>query len=352
MEVRDWSYEEFPEFTDIPAGADRLEVTGDEPGTFYVPDVVYAVMDGIPLHLQILLPLTRNNPEKIYPGIVYVQGSGWMEQDCSHNVGRIANLAERGYVVAIVQYRHSGQAGFPAQIQDARNAVRFMRKNAEKLRVNPDEIFLAGSSSGGHTAVMAVIPGAEDCTETGFPVPACAAETGSAVETVSATENAGAAETGTDRVFFDRNVYPGISAGVLGVLDYYGCVSLMMPDGFPTMTDRGEPGSMDTMFLSHIAADEREGLEARASAVTYLTPEQELPPFFILHGTKDRVVNTRQSVELYKKLRACGKQAELHLLGGADHGGPEYWIPEVCDLADAFCKRILAEHRMKQKRTD
>ncbi|MBR0398187.1 MAG: alpha/beta hydrolase [Eubacterium sp.] len=339
MEVRDWSYEEFPEYTDIPAGADRLEVTGDEPGTFYVPDVEYAVMDGIPLHLQILLPLTRNNPEKKYPGIVYVQGSGWMEQDCYHNVGRIANLAERGYVVAIVQYRHSGQAGFPAQIQDARNAVRFVRKNAEKLRVIPDEIFLAGSSSGGHTAVMAAIPGAEDCTETGFPVPGSVTKTGSLHKEA-------------DRVFFDRNVYPGVSAGVLGVLDYYGCVSLMMPDGFPTMTDRGEPGSMDTMFLSHIAADEREGLETRASAVTYLTPDQELPPFFILHGTKDRIVNTRQSVELYEKLCACGKQAELHLLGGADHGGPEYWIPEVCDLADAFCKRILCEHRQKQKRND
>lgn len=328
MEVRDWSYEEFPEYTDIPEGADRIEVTGDEPGTFYVPDVEYAVVDGIPLHLQILLPLTRNNPEKKYPAIVYVQGSGWMEQDCYHNVGRIANLAERGYVVAIVQYRHSGQAGFPAQIQDARNAVRFVRKNAEKLRVIPDEIFLAGSSSGGHTAVMAAIPGAEDCTDTGFSV------------------------SGTERVFFDRNVYQGVSAEVLGVLDYYGCVSLMMPDGFPTMTDRGEPGSMDTMFLSHIAAQDREGLEARASAVTYLTPELELPPFFILHGTKDRVVNTKQSIELYEKLLSCGKQAELHLLGGADHGGPEYWIPEVCDLADAFCRRVLQEHRrnINQKR--
>ena len=320
MEVRDWTYEDFPEYNEIPPGADRIEVTGDEPGTFYVPDIEYAVIDGISLHMQLLLPLTRNEPEKRYPGIVYVQGSGWMEQDCYHNVGRIANLAERGYVIGIVQYRHSGQAGFPAQIQDARNAVRFMRKNAEKLRVIPDEIFLAGSSSGGHTAVMAAIPGPDDCTETGFPVQEL-------------------------RVFFDRNLFPGISAGVLGVLDYYGCVSLMMPDGFPTMTDRGEPGSMDTMFLSQIADSEREGLEERASAVTYLTPELELPPFFILHGTKDRVVNTRQSVELHEKLRACGKEAELHLLGGADHGGPEYWIPEVCDLADAFCKGVLKKFR-------
>ena len=315
MEIRDWTYDEFPEYTGIPEGADRLEVTGDEPGTFYMPYVEYAVMDGIPLHLQILIPLTRNEPEKPYPCIVYVQGSGWMEQDCHHNVGRIAKLSERGYVIAIVQYRHSGQAGFPAQIQDARNAVRFMRKNAAMYHVIPDQIFLAGSSSGGHTAVFAALPGGADCSETGFG--------------------------GTDPVMLDRNVFPGISAEVCGVLDYYGCVSIAMEDGFPTMTDRGLPGSMDTLFLSHIADDARKGLEKRATAVTYITPELELPPFFILHGTKDRVVNTRQSVELYDCLRQCGKQAELHLLGGADHGGPEYWMEEVVGLADTFCRRIL-----------
>ena len=326
MEIRDWTYEEFPEYREIPRGADRLEVTGDEMGTFYVPDVEYAVIDGIHLYLQVLLPLSRNHPEMRCPCIVYIQGSGWMEQDCYHNVGRIAKLAERGYVVAIVQYRHSGQAGFPAQIQDARNAVRFMRKNAEEFRVIPDQIFLAGSSSGGHTAVMAAIPGAADCPEHGL-------------------KTAADQEAGGPAVQFDRSLYPGVSAEVIGVLDYYGCVSLAVEDGFPTMTDRGEAGSMDTLFLSQIPEEERDGLEARASAVTWITEERQLPPFFILHGTKDRVVNTRQSVELYEKLLACGKTAELHLLGGADHGGPEYWMKEVVDLADAFCRRVLKEQR-------
>jgi len=307
MVVKDWSYEEFPEYTGLPEGAVRLETTGSEMGTYYAHDVEYAVMDGISLKLQILMPLTRNAPEMRCPCIVYVQGSGWMEQDMYHSLGRIAKLAERGYVIALAQYRHAGQAGFPAQIQDARNAVRFMRKNAEIFHVIPEQIFLGGSSSGGHTAVFAAIAGPDEDP------------------------------------FFDRNIYPGVSAGVIGLLDYYGCVSVQMPDGFPTNTDSQENVADLEILLSHVSENDRQDLRARASAVNYLTPELGFPPIFIVHGTKDRIVNTMQSVEFYQKLKSCGKDARLYLLGGADHGGPEFWDKQVVDLADEFASYCLAK---------
>lgn len=61
-------------------------------------------------------------------------------------------------MVAIVEYRHSGIAPFPAQAIDARNAVRFLRKNAADYLIDPEQIILSGCSSGGHTAVYAGMP--------------------------------------------------------------------------------------------------------------------------------------------------------------------------------------------------
>ena len=78
-----------------------------------------------------------------------------MKQYVYQKVGMIARLAQRGYVVAIVEYRHSGIAHFPAQIIDAKNAVRFLRAHAEEYKLNPSQMFLMGDSSGGQVSSVA-----------------------------------------------------------------------------------------------------------------------------------------------------------------------------------------------------
>ncbi len=305
MEIKNWTYEEYPDCTALPKGAVRIETTGEEVGVYYSKDVVYARVDGRPLHLQVLSPMKRNESDELRPCVVYVQGSGWMPQDCYHNLARIAKLAERGYVVAVTEYRHSLIAPFPAQIQDARNAVRYVRLHAEEGRIDPDQIFLAGSSSGGHTAVLASMFDDDDAR--------------------------------------DKSLYPGVSAKVCGVLDYYGCVSLMMEDGFPTTLDYQEAHSVGGLFLGGVRPMEHPELRQRATALTYITPEKELPPYFIIHGTKDRTVNPMQSVEFYEALKACGKDARLFMLGGADHGGPEFWSEPVVDEADRFIRYCIGK---------
>ena len=140
MEIKDWTYEDFPEFKEPVEGAEILSTSGDEVGLVYLRDVEYASVDGIPLHLQIIKPFTRNQPKKIYPCIVYVQGSAWMKQDVYAKIPMLARLAGKGYVIAVVEYRHSGQEPFPAQALDARNAVRFMRKNSKSYQIDPEKI--------------------------------------------------------------------------------------------------------------------------------------------------------------------------------------------------------------------
>lgn len=94
-------------------------------------------MNGKALHLQIMIPITRNSKEAKmqYPCVVYMQGSAWKEQNVFAKIGMLGRLAERGYVVAIAEYRHSGIAKFPAQAVDARNAIRFMKKIRNFIRL-------------------------------------------------------------------------------------------------------------------------------------------------------------------------------------------------------------------------
>ena len=154
MEIKAWTYEEYPGYSEEVPGAVRLKTTGDEVGVRYLHDVEYARVDDVPLHLQILLPFTRNEPDKIDPCLVFVQGSAWMEQDVWMQCVMLSGLAKKGYVIAVVQYRHSGLAPFPAQIQDARNAIRYMRVHASEYHADPDGIVVGGDSSGGHTSMF------------------------------------------------------------------------------------------------------------------------------------------------------------------------------------------------------
>ena len=302
MEIKHWTYEDFPEFDQPVEGAEVLSTTGDEVGFSYFHDVEYANVEKIPLHLQIIKPFTRNEPKKIYPCMVFVQGSAWMKQDVYAKIPMLARLAGKGYTIAVVEYRHSGQAPFPAQALDARNAVRFMRKNSKSYQIDPEKIVIGGDSSGGHTAMFAGILQDDDQ---------------------------------------ETNLYPGISAGTKGILNYYGSVSVMLEDSNPNTINHHMPDSPEGMEMGGVNLKERPDLCRRLSVECNITEDTDLPPVLIFHGTKDRIVNTRQSVNLYRRLKETGKEACLYLIRGADHGGAEFWTEETCNIADRFIKKCL-----------
>lgn len=311
MEVKNWSYEEFPEFTQPVEGAHVVDTTGEELGASYTHDVEYACVDGIPLRLQILVPNRRNRPfmpfaeEQSFalPCFVYVQGSAWREQYLYGNLCQLGKLCVRGYVCAIVEYRHSGLAAFPAQAVDARNAVRFLKANAKKYGIDPSRMVLAGDSSGGHTSIWAGLLQDDDGPE---------------------------------------NLFPGVSAQVRGLISYYGAVSAMAEDSFPTTVNHHLPDSPEGQLMG--GADMRQNPELRQalSAECHIGPDAPNVPVLLFHGTKDRIVNTAGSVRLYEALKAAGKDASLYLLKGADHGGPEFWSDAVLDIVDPFCQRCFA----------
>ena len=305
METRAWGYEEFPEYEGLPDGACFLATTGDEPGSRYVPDVVYLCRGDHKLHLQLLIPMCRNSlnaaagERPAYPCLVYVQGSAWRKQNCYKNLPQLARIAERGIVVAVVEYRDSSMACFPAQVHDAQAAVRFVAEHADELSVDSDKIVIGGSSSGGHTAVLATL----------LP---------------------------------DENGSPAANLPVRGVLDFYGAVSFLREDGYPTTLDAGSLTSPEGALAGGSLRENPE-LRYRISADTYLSSETPMPPVLIVHGTKDRMVNCEVSTDFYNLLRAQGRKAELVLIKGGDHGGSEFYVPEAINVYEDFVRRCVRE---------
>lgn len=301
MEVKEWTYEEFPEFTGQVEGAQVIVGDADATGVHYLENVEYACVDGVPLHLQILQPYSRNEQEMVCPCVVFVQGSAWMKQNVYFQLPDIARLAARGYVVAVVEYRHSGIAPFPAQIMDARNAVRFLRANAKTYRIDPDNIVISGDSSGGHTAMFAGIWRDEE----------------------------------------ENSLFPGISAQVKGIVNYYGSISVMEPDSNPIQVRHCLPDSPEGLVMGGVNLLENPELMRRLSVECNLDRDTQIAPVMILHGTKDRTVNIAQSITLYRRMRELGRDVRLFIIKGADHGGKEFWTEEVIDRVDEFIRYCI-----------
>lgn len=181
------------------------KITGKEIYGIYQPDICYVNRDGIERTLQVIIPETAQDPDKKYPAILHVQGSAWKKQDVYKRVGVMEELAKKGFVTAILQYRESEIAPFPAPVEDAKTGIRFLRKNAEQFKIDPENIFLMGDSSGGNTAFITAFTADMDCMDTG--------------------------------------VYKEYSCKVNAVIDLYGVSCVKIKEDFPTTPNQGEPDS-------------------------------------------------------------------------------------------------------------
>ena len=310
MELKAWTYDEFPAFDDEVSGATWLDTTGDEMGVRYVHDVEYQNLDGVRRVLQVLIPTSLNFPapkpgreaSRTYPCIVYVQGSAWMTQDVYGNLPCIARLASMGYVVAIVQYRESGVGVFPDPVRDARNAIRFMRVHAAEYAVDPSRMAVMGDSSGGHTATYAGILHDDDS---------------------------------------EHNLFPGVSAEVSCIVNFYGSTDFTFEDANPSTPNHNAPDSPEGMVMGRVDLNRDRAARETLTVKCNIDKNTSIAPLLIMHGTKDRTVNARCSVLLYQHMRACGHECELFLLRGADHGGPAFWTPEVLGIVDEFVQAHL-----------
>ena len=270
----------------LPAGVlvhrDLAYVSGGHPRQMldlYLPDLGYAT-----------------------PLIVWIHGGAFRMGSKEDRVP--FEMLEQGYAIASLNYRLSQHALFPAQIEDCKAAVRWLRAHADTYGLDPSRFASWGESAGGHLAAMLGTAGHERSFEVGEHL-----------------EH---------------------SSSVQAVLDFFG------PTDFLQMDAQRPPEGMvhDTWDspesqLVGGAIQEHPAEVARANPVTYVTPET--PPFLIVHGDRDPLVPYHQSTLLVAALEAAGVPVTFYTVVGAGHGG--FDDPQIPILVHKFLAAHLRHRR-------
>jgi acetyl esterase/lipase len=216
--------------------------------------------------------------------MLFLPGGGWRTADRTSLKDRYGiRLAQRGFLWVAGEYRVMDEAPWPAQIQDVKAIIRWMRANSTRLGIDPSLIVVAGKSAGGHLALLAA--GTSGVAE--FEGPGGASGVGSEVAAAVAV------------------------APVSDIAEY------------------AQTHDLEKLFGKRPAAD---ALKA-ANPPTYVN--QGYPPTLLVHGTADQRVPHSMTQRMYQALEDAGVPADLHLYAGQDHFLDQ--DPQFCEaIADAI----------------
>jgi acetyl esterase/lipase len=244
------------------------------------------------------------------PAVVYVHGGSWISGDYNTG-GFIINgigpgLVSQGFVVVSINYRLGPRAHWPDQIVDVKCAIRFLRANAHRYDIDPDEIGAWGQSAGGHLVALLGTAG----------------------------PSAG----------WDVGAYPDESSSVQAVVDMAG------PSDLLTLGNKGAAVLVASSFIHLLGNVPHKQVGAdlkQASPTTYVAAGD--PPFLILYSNNDDIVSPRQSLELAFDLSAAGVPNQLVTV---QHGGHAFdmkgEVPSQAEIVNevvGFFERILVQHQ-------
>ena len=266
-------------------------------GVTSLPDLTYSIIPGY-RQLKLDLYLPPGQPTGVRPLVVYVAGGGWAA-DRPRNAGAIEDfpgvfvgLAKKGYVVASIRDRLSGEAKFPAAEHDTKTALRWLRSQAAKYGIDKNRVVIWGSSAGGQLAGLAAV----SCGDAKLAPPQA---TGS----------------GATKVPEESDCVNG-AAIWYGIFDFtqMGAPPSASPPNAANAANR-PPGAEAT----YLGCKPGEECAARnnASAVNFIDAND--PPFLLIHGSADRVVNVKQSQTMHDALKAKGVKSELIVIPDVDH---------------------------------
>ncbi len=257
------------------------------------PDIEYSNVGG-KIAMDIIRP--ANPPAAALPAVLLIHGGGFRAGNRQSYLPTAIRLAERGYVAATMSYRLSPRNQFPAAVEDAKAAVRFLRANASKYGIDPDHIGTMGGSAGGtlvlFLGVTADVPELE-----GY---------------------------GPNKQFSSR---------VQCVVDQYGA-----SDFTQSYSKSVDAAVVLPMFLGG-DLDHNRAIHQKASPINWVTPTAA--PVLAIHGTLDPYVAYEQSLWMVERLIAAGVPAELETITGAGHGFRGADAAKAEQIAFAYFDRML-----------
>ena len=282
---------------------------------------VYSPLKGCEMDLKMSIMVQNGNSEMraaqgvdqmsgtstLRPAIVWIPGGGWRRWDKNLMTVEMAFLAEKGFLVASIYYRSSAEAHFPAQLIDVKSAVRFLRANAEKYRIDPNRIGVMGRSAGGYLAAFA------------------------AMNTKGYDEG--------DNLEYSSDVQA--SWDMFGPVDLYMCYQknkelVKDPNARWKKLSETHEGA-----LLGCAEEDLPEVTVKSSPVNYVN--DKMCPILIMHGDSDPMVPYKMSEELYDKIAEAGMEdrEELYLLKGAGHGSDEFFQESTKKIALEFFEKYL-----------
>ncbi len=261
--------------------------------------------------LDIYLPETGEGP---FPVIISIHGGAFKMGDKAD--GQIIPMLEglnRGYAVVGVNYRLSNEAKFPAQINDVKAAIKFLRANAEEYKIDPNKIVVWGGSAGGNLASLV----------------------GTSGDIKELVDDSLGNSDQSDRV--------------QAVVDWYGPIYFSTMDAeftslgqTPAMGQTNISSSPETAYIGKtIGTAEAEELVKKASPQTYIS--LNTPPFYIQHGTADRNIPITQSINFSEKLKEVigNDRVVFEKIEGAGHGGSQFQTSENLGKIFSFIDKYL-----------
>jgi acetyl esterase/lipase len=263
-------------------------------GTTVHRDLPY-VRDG---HERRKLDLYLPNKSEHLPLIILIHGGAFRAGSKEDGVP-LDKLAE-GYALASINYRLSQHALFPAQIEDCKAAVRWLRAHADRFGLDPQRFAAWGPSAGGHLAAM-----------------------------LGTTGHVDDFDVGENLVFSSR---------VQAVVDYFGPTDFLQMDAhrLPDGMVHDAPDSPESQLVGGPIQQHRDEV-ARANPITYV--RSDAPPFLIVHGELDPLVPHHQSELLAAALEKAGVEMSFHTVKGGGHG--DFTDPSVPEMTRAFLARHL-----------
>ncbi len=233
---------------------------------------------------QVLDLFVPKNAGRPLPVIIWIHGGGWAAGDKAGCPPLRQGYAQRGYAIASVNYRLSQHARFPAQLQDCKAAIRWLRSNAARFGLDPERFGVWGSSAGGHLVAMVGVTG--DVTQ------------------------------------FDAGASQEISSAVQCVMNDYGPTDFLQmnahrPGG--AGMDHNAPDSPESRLIGGPITDPANlAMVMQANPITYVFRGD--PPFLINHGDQDPLVPHHQSELLFAALKEAGVPVRFNTVRGGGHG--------------------------------
>ncbi len=261
-------------------------------------DLVYKHVNGEVLTLDLYCPEKVSGP---LPVIVWIHSGGW-SKGRKERCPAVA-LVQEGYAVASIDYRLTSTAPFPAQIEDCKAAVRWLRANASTYHLDPDHVGAWGHSAGGHlAALLGTSGGVRELDGTG-----------------------------------DNMSY---SSRVQAVCDVAGPSDLvrLYQEASQSRGDKSGKVMSDIAALVGSSAEQNVTTSTAASPIHYVSKDD--PPFLIIHGENDATIPVTQAESFAAALKAAGVETTLEIANGRGHGagGPKAQ-PMIKAFFDKYLKR-------------